>query len=178
MNARLSFRTLARTYGLWVAVLSIPLIVNSLFWSSLVVPQRERVRIWNDAKVVAALKPKLDAVLAESEQILTDAERTGFGSQDPAAVMEAIRRLAGAHRVDVKEIRMERAEGKTSGAADYAAMPVQLQVAGRFNKLAHWMSAVESQTGLQIEQWSIAPGKAPNEPLQMSITITAFLRET
>jgi len=51
-------------------------------------------------------------------------------------------------------------------------------VAGRFSKLAHWMSAVESQAGLQIEQWSIAPGKAPNEPLQLSVTLTAFLRET
>jgi type II secretory pathway component PulM len=178
MNARLSLGTLVRTYGLWAAVLSIPLIVNSLFWSWLVVPQRGQVRVWHDAKIVAALKPKLDAVLTESEQILTDAERTGFASQDPAAVMEAIRRLAGAHRVDVKEIRMERQEGKASGVAGYSAMPVQLQVSGRFSKLAHWMSAVESQAGLQVEQWSIAPGKAPSEPLQLSVTLTALLRET
>jgi len=126
MNTRLSLRTLVRTYGLWVAVLSIPLIVNSLFWSLLVVPQRGQVRIWHDAKVVAALKPKLDAVLIESQHVLMESERTGFASQDPSAVMEAIRRLSGAHRVDVKEIHMERQEGKASGTAGYSAMPVQL----------------------------------------------------
>lgn len=179
MNLSFSFRTLVRTYGLWAALLAIPLIVNGLVWRLVVVPQQARVEAWRDTHRLAEAKPKLDATLAESRRLLMDLDRTSFSSDDPSSVMQAIQRLAGQHRVQVKQVS---AEGERAGQdktiAGYTTIPIKLQVSGRFSTLAQWMSAVESQAGLQIDSWTMTQGKESNEPHQLTVDLTAFLRGT
>ena len=180
MSTRVSLKTFVRAYGMWVALLAIPLIVNGALWKFLVVPQRAELRAWRETQVIAELRPKLESLLTQSGQMLTDVSRTSFTQQDPSAVMQAVKRLAGLHHVQVKEVRMAGQEVTSGGTTipGFSTMPMELSVSGRFSKLAQWISDVEGQSGLQVDSWTMTPGTGPSDPHQLSVKLTAFLRET
>ena len=189
MNTRVSLQTVIRSYGLWVALLAVPLVVNGIIWTTTVIPQQAQLAAWRDTQRLATVKPALESALSESHRMLVDVERTGFASDDPSSVMQAVQRLAGLHRVQIKEVsaqgqqaRARQGKDQVARAADrsipgFAAMPMDLQVSGHFSKLGRWISDVEAQSGLQIESLAITAGKEPGEPHQLTIHLTAFLRE-
>lgn len=178
MNTRLSFRILLQSYGRWVLVFAVPLLVNVLLWQALVEPQRASVKNARDAQTIATLKPKLEALTIESRQLRAKSGQTAFAQDDPSSVMQMVQRLASRHRVVVKELSSRgQSEKKSSRSiAGYSTVPVDLQVTGRFNQLAHWISAVESQPGLQVESWTLSPGKDAADATSLTIALTAFLR--
>ena len=55
-------------------------------------------------------------------------------------------------------------------------MSLTVDVRGRFSKLAHWMSEVEAQSGLQIDAWTISAGEKPGGPHTLTVNLTAFIR--
>ena len=185
MNTRVSLQTVIRSYGIWIALLAVPLVVNGVIWTTMVVPQRTQLTAWRDTQRLTKIKPTLESALSESHRMLVDVERTGFASDDPSAVMQAVQRLAGLHRVQIKEVSAQGQQARTAQTAKsadhsipgFAAMPMDLQVTGHFSKLGRWISAVEAQSGLQIDSLAITAGKEPGEPHQLTVHLTAFLRE-
>ena len=180
MNTRISLRIVLQSYGRWALVFAVPLAANLLLWRVLVEPQRASVRNARDAQAIATLKPKLEALTNESRQLRAKSGQTAFTQDDPSSVMQMVQRLAARHKVAVKELSSKGQTEKTPGRsiAGYSTVPIDLQVSGRFNQLAHWISAVESQPGLQVESWTLAPGKDAADPTSLTVVLTAFLRNS
>ena len=180
MDTSLSFRTLLQAYARWALVFAAPLLANVILWHVLVAPQRSGLRAMQDARTIAALKPKLDAMATTSRQLRSKVGQTRFTSDDPSAVMQTVQRLAGRHRVQVKALSSKGQEQKGTDRAvpGYATVPLDLQVTGRFGQLARWISAVESQPGLQVESWTLTPSKDGNQATQLTVALTAFLRNS
>lgn len=180
MDTHISLRTLVQSYARWALVFTIPLIANVVLWHGLVAPQQSSLRAMQDARTIVALKPKLEALTAASRQLRAKAGQTKFTHDDPSAVMQMVQRLAGKHQVRVKELRSKGQEQQGAGrtVSGYSTVPLDLQVTGRFQKLAHWLSAVESQPGLQVESWTLAPAQDASQGTQLTVTLTAFLRNS
>ena len=174
MTVRWKPRYSLKGYLPWAAFFVAPLAVNFLVWAVLVRPPQQQASHWRDAKALVELKPKLDVLLAESRRMLMDVERTGFSKDDPSAITQAIDRLAGRHRVALGTIdtKQDQAKGRSE-----TAMSLTVDVRGRFSKLAHWMSEVEAQSGLQIESWTLSAGDKPGDLHTLTVNLTAFLRE-
>lgn len=151
-------------------MLSLPLAVNLLVWRGVLVPQQRHRQALRQALAATEVKPALETALGEGHQLLAAWKATGFSASDPAAVMQTIQRLAGRHGLQIKELH---------GGSQHAAgetMPLELEVAGRFSKLAHWLSDVEQCAGLHIDTWTLTPGPEPGAPHRLTIKLTANLR--
>lgn len=164
-------------YGWWVGLFVVPLLINGMTWTALVVPARKQVETWQETAAIREITPKFEALLAESQKTLADRARSSFASDDPSAAMQAIQRLAEVHHVRIKELS---AIGQTAGGSHQAAsigvVPLELEVTGHFSQLARWMSAIEGHSGLQIDSWTFAPGQAAEQAHRLTIKMTAFLR--
>jgi type II secretory pathway component PulM len=173
MTVRWKPRHSLKGYLPWTALFLAPVAVNLLMWTALVRPSQHEARRWQDAQTLVELKPKLDALLADSHRMLMDVERTGFSKDDPSAVTQAIERLAGRHRVELGTIdtKQDQAKSRSEGA-----MLLTVDVHGRFSKLAHWMSDVEAQSGLQIDSWTLSAGEKPGDLHTLTVQLTAFMR--
>lgn len=182
----MQWRTLARRYGWWLALMIGPLCVNSVIWTAFVKSQQQRARTWTRVETLLELKPKFETLLADSHQIVTEWERTGFTKDDPSRVVQTIQRLADQHRIQLEEINAkEEPSGRRGQGAPavrpitgFATMPITLQAAGRFSKLTHWISDLEASCQLQVDSLTLTTGEDPNGPLQLTVQLTAFLRET
>ena len=184
MNApRISVRILMQSYGRWALVFAVPLLANLLLWRVLVEPQRASVGNARDAQAIATLKPQLESLTNQSRQLRAQSgqsAQSAFAQDDPSSVMQMVQRLAARHHVAVKELTSKGQTEKTPGRsiAGYSTVPLDLQVSGRFNQLARWMSAVESQPGLQVESWTLSPGKDAADATTLTVALSAFLRTT
>lgn len=174
MNTRLNFRLLLRSSGVWGAVIAVPLLANILLWKAMVMPQRGRLLSWQNEQQLTALKPKLAALVSESDAMLAQLERSSL-HDDPSEAIQMLQRLADRHRLQLKELSaqaMDKAESRGSGGS---SVPVSVRVSGRFSKLAHWLSDVEGHTSLRIDSWTLEPGKEPGEPHQLSVQLSALV---
>ena len=180
MNARPSLRMPLRSYGPWLAVVAIPLAVNVVVWRALVVPQQASLRAWRNTRVLTELQPKLAALLSQAHQTLAEWQRTSFASDDPSAVMQVVRQLAGRHHIDVHQLDVS--GDSAAPAAEHGALPVKgtvpikFEATGRFNHLARWISDVERQSGLQVDAWELTPSTAADESCRLTVTMTALLQ--
>lgn len=185
MTSWLDSQTLMKRYGIGAAILILPLLVNGFLWKSFTLPQQARLREWREKRLFIELKPKLEAVLGESRQLLIGWEKASFVREDPAAAIQAIQRLVGRHRVEIKEIRAEEDESLRQDAKQaqratpgFSTMSLNLAVTGSFDRLARWISGVEAQPGLQINSWELESGEESNQPHSFTGDITVFLRGT
>lgn len=175
MSHRLNIRLLLKSGGLWIGLLAIPLAANLMIWKLVLVPQQRKLSTWRNEEQLNRLKPKLAELLNESQQVLSDAQRARLDSDDPSAAMQVVQRLAERHRVQIKQLSAE-GQGKAEREADgFSTVPINLQVTGRFSKLAHWISEVETQPGLHIDSWHLVPGKEADAPHELTVHLTAFL---
>ena len=179
MKTRLKRRSLMSTYGPWLAVIMIPLAANALVWRAFVVPQQAGLRASRTTRVLTELQPKLAALISETHQTLAQWQQTSFASDDPSAVMQAVRQLAGRHHVDVRELALSSvatpsAERGTSSVG--STIPIEFEAVGRFNHLARWMSDVERQSGLQVDSWNLTPATAADQSCRLTVKMTAFLQ--
>lgn len=170
MTAPFSSRPKMRQALRRVLVLSLPLAVNVLVWRGLVAPSQHRRDTLRQALMATEIKPALESALVQSHETLAAWQATTFTASDPAAVMQTLQRLAGRHGVQIKTL-----EGGSQQMEAAATMPLDLEVTGRFNRLARWLSDVERCAGLQVESWTIAPGVESGQPHELTIKLTAQL---
>ena len=176
MDTRLNLRLLIRSSGVWIAVIAVPLAVNLFLWKALVVPQRNQLLTWQNEQRLTELKPKLAALVSESDAMLNHLDRTSL-HDDPSEAMQVLQRLADRHRLQLKELSAQgaQAKGKADSRAGGSSVPVSVRVSGRFSKLAHWLSDVEGCTGLRVDSWTLEPGKEPGEPHQLNVQLSALV---
>ena len=163
MNPRFNIRT----YSIWIAFIAIPLMVNGIVAATFVAPQKARLQDWRDAQKLALLKPKLKELLVESHRVKISQLETGVMLQDAQGAMQALQKSAGRNNVQIIETKLQ-GEGAPSGGS----IPFELEVTGKFNKLAHWMSDVESQNTFQINSWTLQT--TTSQSLRLSIKMAAF----
>ena len=156
-----------RTLGPWVVIIALPLVVNGLVAATFVAPQKARLQDWRDAQKLSLLKPKLKELLVESHRVKIAQLETGVMLQDAQGAMQALQKSAGRNSVQIVETKLPGQGGPSEGS-----IPLELEVTGAFNKLAHWMSDVESQNTFQINSWTLR--STQNQTLQLSIKMTAF----
>ena len=177
MTVRWKPRNSIKGYLPWAALFAVPLIVNGLLWAALVRPPQQQLHQWRDTEALTELKPRLESLLTESHRMLMDWERTAFTNDDPAAVTQAIEQLVGRHHVQRAEINTKSNEATgLHSAHGMTAMSLTVGVKGRFSKLAHWMSDVEAQSGLQVDSWELSAGEKPGDLHTLTVNLTAFLR--
>ena len=165
---RLNLET-ARSYGSWLAFLVLPIILNGLVWRGFVVPQKSRLKAWQDAQAVTEVKPKLKALLAESYQLKLDWGKASFAKDYPS-VMQILQQSAGRHGVQIQETAMKGQEAQKDLGKQ--ALPLELRVTASFGKLARWMGDLESQYGFRIDSWSVgkpSTGGLPELTLKMTV---------
>lgn len=183
-NTRVNPAVVARQYGGLALALAAAVGLNAALWACFVLPQRAKVDAWLEAKRMAESKPKLEALLTQSRALLQDGQQVQFTRQDPAVVMQTLQRLAGTHRVQVTQLQTEGQDGRSPkeerALAGLTSMPLRLQLAGSFSKLARWISAVESQPEFQIESLTLAPSESDSSSRSVNCTlsVTAYLRES
>ena len=181
MPPRGRLSSFVRSYGLWAGVIVLPLLINGIVWAMLVVPQQRVLRGWRDAQAVAAFKPKLEALLVDSHRTLMDWERTSFVASDSSAVTQAVQRIAGRHRIQVTGIETKtgtgKIDGKTERVAGYSTVAIEVRATGHFSKLAQWLSELETQSGLQVDSWTITGAGEPGQPHELTVSLIALLRE-
>ena len=181
---RLKWQSAIARSARWLAFLAIPLVINGAIWKVLVVPQQTQLREWQQTQALAQLKPKLETALTQSHQLLGEWERMTFTAEDPTAVTQAIRKRAAQHDVQLVTINSKPSSPrKAKGLSDtpvpgFTAMPIDLAVTGRFNKLMEWIRDLEAQTGLRVDSWELTSEEKPGHPHQLTMTITALLRES
>ena len=147
----------------WVAFIVIPLIANGIVWKAFVVPQKTKVDALHQARVLAELKPQLQLLLFESHQIRVDAAKNRSGRMDTPTLLQTLQRSAARHSVQIIETKMQ---GEKSGGN----IPLELDVTGGFNKLARWMSDIESEGTFGIESWSLTKTA---DLLKLNVKMTA-----
>ena len=171
MSARAAFRPALRGVLSWAFVLSLPLAANLAAWHGVLAPQQRHRQAIQQALAATEVQPTLESALTEGHQILAEWKAAGFSTSDPAAVMQAIQRLAGRHGLQIKELH-----GGSQQTGAGTTMPLELEVTGRFGKLAHWLSDVESCAGLQVDTWTLTPDSEPGQPHRLTVKLTADLR--
>ena len=171
MTAQAASRTAVRQALSWALMLSLPLAVNLAVWRGLWVPQQRHRQAIRQALVATEVQPTLESALAEGHRLLLAWKATAFTTSDPAAVMQTIQRLAGRNGVQIKTL-----EGGSQQMAAGATMPLELELTGRFNRLAHWLSDVERCAGLQIDTLALTPDPEPGQLHRLTVKLTANLR--
>ena len=161
----------------YAAALIVPVALNVWLWRTVVVPQQRESQAWRDTEVFLTWKPRLTSSITDSHRLVMDWQRTVFSSADPSAVMQTLRRLAGEYHVQMDEMNASGVNrGETVKAGAFSTMPLELKLAGSFGQLAHWMNAVERQSGLQLDSWTSSGAQEAGSRHEAAVKLTALLR--
>ena len=171
MTSGMRQRETARSLGRKVALLALPLALNLVIYAGAVQPLQAKVTTSHQVRLLNALKPALESSLTESSQILAAWRRSGFSTSDPSAVMQMLRQLAATHGVHIATL-----DSGAQTTAGGTSMPLELEVSGRFGRLAHWLGDLETRSGFRIESWAFARGQEARDPERLTIKLTALLR--
>ena len=167
-----------RMYAKQIPLLLIPLIALVAVWAVVARPQQRKLRDWKDELVLTQLKPVLETLVTDSQEVVATWEQQTFRVDDPSAVTQAVQRLADTYRVQLKAVNSTGQPAESSSVEGFAAMPLELEASGRFNKLSQWMSAMEATPGLLIDTFTITPSQGDAQSHQLKISLTAYLRKT
>jgi len=180
-----------RRWAIGAALATAPLIVCAVIWGGWVVPQRQRVQEFETIKAILAMRPQLDRLIVEQRELLREWDQTAWTVQDAGNVLPGIERLADRNFVKLEALhgggmKSGSANAKSgsrnvslgSSVAGHRTMTLEAKAGGPFSRLAYWMSELEQQSGLQIDEWTIKGSEGPREPHELNIKMTAFLRET
>ena len=91
----------------------------------------------------------------------------------PAVQQSAERYGLQVNKISVQERGEWQGRGSVSGLSP---LSLELDVTGNFGKVARWMSDLETQSGMQIDSWTLTAGADPGEPHKLGIKLTAFVR--
>ena len=120
-------------------------------------------------------RPQLELLIQQGDGILASWKGSAFSRDDVASVSPALQRSSEKHRVLIKQIR----EGKTPGAVSGPnTRHLEIEAAGRFNKLARWLSDLEGHAGFVVDSWTIASDGGAGGSCKLTMNITAILGDS
>ncbi len=175
---------MVRSRRFWISILVlVPAWINGFVWGFLVSPQQVRFQDLRNAQNVQhqevdsiqalkELQPRLEAVVKEGSQLLTGLEDSHSAKASMAVATHEIQQMAARHHVQIDKMNVKRTEGNTSKASQF---PLQMEVTGKFNRLAYWMNELESQKGFRIDSWVLTPGKGTGQEPHLSLEVVTLL---
>lgn len=169
-------RPFIKKYGIWAVLALSPILLNVFFWQVFVAPIHQKLNLSKNAEILIRAKPEFESLIGESNRLLSDWERKGFGEQTTTGVVKELQKLAGVQRVQIKEVRMNDSQAAENVASGFTKTSIDLEVIGSYNKLARWLSAVENKPGVKIENWSMGRSHEPNQPCRLVLSINVHLR--
>ena len=183
MNALWNLRKPAKSILVGGIIFIAPLVLNLFLWRSFVTPQQGRLRQSVEGRTLAEAKPKLEALLGKSQQLLKNWKQSAFSKEDPAQAMQVIQKIGMKHHVQIQEIRSAGQQASQNSSAEakqaipgFSEMPVELEVKGSFGKLVRWLGDIENESGLEVESWEIVPAKYPDEPHKLMVDLKVLLQ--
>ena len=175
---------LMKKYGVWMAFAGIPIFANVFLWQTLCVPLHQKLGQLKNTESLLRLKPEVESLLDQSGGLLAAWERNGFSDQNPTGVVKEAQKLAGDHRVQIKQVSMSDSEAPSDskiGAVEntssaFTKTSITLEVVGSYNKLARWLSAIESKPGVKISSWSLARSGEGNQTSRLNLNMEVLLK--
>ncbi len=164
-----------KKYGIWVAAVVVPLMVNVLIWNVLTKPSIQKLHELKFLDKGVQAKPKLQLLIQGSHEVVDDWESRGLMFQDTTNALREIRRLSGDFNLHVKGVRTEGSPTPLSGSSGFKRVPILVDAAGQYDEIAQWLSAIESKPGLQIEHWSLSSGKSNQNVEDLDVRISAIV---
>ena len=171
-----SFKPFTKRFAFAAFLIVAPLLLNIFLWKAFVKPAQEKVRTLQDMVSLIRMKPNLELLVQESDHLLASWQ------EHPLMVVKEIQKQAGNFHVQIKEINTadretaHDAKGNLSkDALSFSSVPVSLETAGSYNKLASWLNAIETKSGLQIDQWTLLPPSAQGGVSRLSVKMKVIL---
>lgn len=176
-------KTLLTFFGPWALLLVVTLLIDWAIWKIAVLPQQEKLKAWREMEIFTELKPKLEALIVESNQLREDSKQSLFDKDDPSQAMQVIQSLALKHRIEVGQINLKGKDSVSENAKrierdfpGFSAVSMDLNATGGFDRLARWMNDMESQDGFQIDAWTMKSDKDSSKPPQLNMGVTVLLK--
>ena len=159
-------KRLARLGFACLVMAVIPAAANLLVWKIGVVPARANLAAVHETASLAELKPRLEALVSESDRLLVKQSRETPPTEDIASALQWVQGLARAQGVKIEEINKKEPEGGSAGLT-----PVDLKVTGDYFKLTRWLGALEKDPNIRMDRCLLRPSSAPGADNQMDITL-------
>jgi len=163
-----------KTARLWLGLILIPLLFNALVRFAIFEPLQKRLGSLQTRYAFVQDRPRLEAALRQSDELLQSWAQGVFPAGDTAAVNAAIERLAKQYHLQVGRV-----QGKVTGQSPVPGISTEsldVELAGSFHKLARWVGDVEAHPGFQIESFTFTPGKESNLLVHVTGKMTALMR--
>ena len=169
----------------WALILLlVPAGVNCLAWVFLVSPrqaklhglQKAQVVYHQQAESIQSLKefqPRFESIVQEGSRFLADLEPPRSSKANMVSITQEIQQMAAHHHVQIAKMDVKRAEGS---APEASLLPLEIEAAGQFNRLAYWMNELEGRKGFRVDSWTLSPEKGASPGARLILEVTAFMR--
>lgn len=152
--------------------LALPLVVNLALYFCVTQPLKARLALARQARALETLKPALEAALKESGAILRQWRETRFASNDPSMPMQTLQQTAATYGLTIAKLNTG-----TQASLSANSMPIDMEITGKYGRLAHWISDIEARFGFSIESLSLVPGQHPRDPQLLQARLNALFTD-
>ena len=150
----------------WTMIAVIPAAVNLLVWKIGVVPAAGKLADVRELAALADLKPRLEELVSQSDQMLARQSKAAPASGDIASTVQWIQGLAKTQGVKVEEINKMEPDGSAANLT-----PVEIKASGGYFKLVRWLGAMEKNTNIRMDQCFLGPASAAGTDDRMNLTL-------
>lgn len=161
----------------------LPVVINFLILRLFVEPCKKEVAHMRSFSELVTLEPRLEALIAESNELMAQRVEKGLPSNDPGVVLEEIRALAKIHKVEIKELRIQNAEmavgavsDKALSAAGFQRFSLSMEIRGRYAKIARWLASLDQRMEVRLDNFTLLPSQDGFCELQLRLKL--LLRKT
>ena len=167
MSARVLGSSILRWARRWGVPMALLTAANAALWWGMIRPHCTQMRRWRQAGHILQARPDLEAMLQHSDETVSAWHRGYFSSNNPQAAIQLLQQSATRHHVQLSGLNLH--------AVRDAAAPIELDAAGTFSQLANWIGELETVSGLQLEQWSVAAGSELGQPHHAKLSLSALM---
>lgn len=160
-----------------LGLLLVPLVVNFLVFQFFLKPRRQEVKNLQGLTSLVKLKPRIEALIAESNELMAQKVAKVEPGRDVNPVLKEIRGLAREHKVEVRELRVrtETGGGKAGAqgteVAGYKKVSVSMDMAGNYSRIARWLAALDRKMEIRVEDFTLEPSSAGDCQLRLDLVI-------
>ena len=147
-----STRNSSRGHFFFLLAVLLPIGINLFVFYSFVEPLKKKAAHLNSFTARAELKPRLEALIAESNKVMMPKVEGNLSVKDVGAILMEIRDMAKIHKVEVKDLR-PRGSKTAPGASTDKTFDEALVAAG-FKKVYLSLDVTGSYGGIARSCWT------------------------
>jgi hypothetical protein len=142
----------------------IPIVINLLALHAFVEPLKKKVADLGSLAALVELKPRMEALIAESNELMAQRVVKSLLSNDAGVALTEIRELAKIHKLEVKELHIKNAEttqgsprDKALEAAGFKKIELSLDITGHYSKIARWLASLDQKMAIRVDDFTLTP---------------------